>query len=122
MPFDPSADVPVELDFLMQSSCVVVGVAGSGEVLRDLGLGAHEGGHGLVKGNPQRLGLDQSLRIRRVAAKVPKELLHLAGERNRLAKVAVAQAIGPGRVREQRDDTVLRFALGAGDFRHSAMS
>jgi hypothetical protein len=39
-----------------------------------------------------------------------------------LAEVAVAEAIGPGRVREQRDDAVLRFALGAGDFRHGAMS
>jgi len=39
-----------------------------------------------------------------------------------LAEVIVAEAIGPGLVREQVDDAVLRLAFGAWDFRHGIPS
>ena len=82
--------------------------------------GSVGGGHQLLKGSGNvRLGVSALLKV------CPQQILLDAAvvlPLVPLAKVAVAQAIGPGRVREQRDNAVLRFALGSGDFRHCAMS
>ena len=51
---------------------------------------------------PQQRGLDGAV----VGALVP------------IPEVAVAEAVGAGRVREERDDAVLRSAFGSGLFRH----
>ena len=85
---DRGADVAVELDLLLQRRRLGVGVAGLGEILRDVGEGAHKGGHGLVERNAQRLGLVQRIRVGGVAAEVMQVLLHLARQRHRLAQIA----------------------------------
>ena len=88
--------------------------AQAGLIQRDSG-GVH-GGHQVLQGGGNvRLGIVAPLQICpkqvRLDATVVRALVPLA-------EVTVAEAIGPGLVREQGDDAVLRLAFGAWDFRH----
>jgi hypothetical protein len=84
---DRGADFTVELNFLLQLCGICIRISRFVQVLRNIGEGAHERGHGLVKRNSQLLGLRQSIRIGSVTAEVMQVLFDLARRRNWLAMV-----------------------------------
>ena len=85
---DGRTDLAVELDFFLDGGCLGVRVPGLRQVLRHSREGSYVDSDGLVKRDPQGLGLIQRIRVNGVAAEVVQVLLHFARQLDRFAQVA----------------------------------
>src|SRR5271155_4245711 len=88
MPLDRVANETKKFDIFGERRRFGFLIARLGEVLRKAGIGAYEGRHGFVERNAQRFGLDEFLRLCRVATEMADELLDLARRQDGLAEIA----------------------------------